>query len=192
MTKNPALIDVATSMFAPGDVERICGLNLSTLRSWRHKGWIPAKAMLGTVNGFHLVDLCQIALLNVYGKNGGAVARLHSRSSAMAGDIYRNVLLFEDMWDTPENHEIYVNEKLPALPVNYGVITETAINSVGSLDDHFSRAHPAISTVIDYGKIAGEMTIAIGKPIATLTVHDLIERDGKSVFVNRATGKAVE
>lgn len=187
-----SLIDVHTAAIAAEEVEHLTGLNPSTIRTWRQRGLIHPRALSVGPQGYHLADICQIVLLLAFKRAGGSLARLYSFSGSMAGHIYQNLLQLPEAWDIGDNWQIYINEKHPAAPEQYGIITDTDIRSVMALDHYFLRAHPDVATIIDFGSLAGQIITKLGRPVATLTVHDLLVRDGNSVLVYRATGKAVE
>jgi hypothetical protein len=192
MFKNPPLIDIKTKPLTPGEVETLTGLNLSTLRGWRRKGWVHKNAMLGSVHGYHLADLCEVALLNAFFRSGGSVATLQSFSSAMAGHVYQWVLGQPAVWDTADHFAVYRDEKAPANLPRFGCVSAFGIRSFATLDDQFKIDGPPVATVIDYAALASSIVDGLNGPFATMTVHDLVERDGRSFFVNRFTGKVVE
>lgn len=185
------IIDLITSPVSAEEVERISGVNLSTLRTWRARKLIHARAMTIGPQGYHVADLCQIMLLSAYKRVGGSLLKLYSFSGAMSGHIFQNVLQFPEAWDTGDNWSVYVNDKQLHDPERFGVITDVSIRSVMALDVYFNQIHPDVATVIDYGKLAEAIVSGLNRPIATLSIYDLVNDPSGSHFVDRATGKRV-
>lgn len=182
-----SLIDIETSLFAPGDIERIADLSLSTLRTWRQRGAIHAQAIVGSTNGYHAADVAQLMVLAAASRVGVAPGVLHGHGGA-SGHVLWHAYDQPEAWTSAEDWQVYMAEKRKNDPARFLVIAPGFIKAASSLDNSWL---PAASTVIDMRALGEALVDKAGRPFASLRIHDLVERDGQAFFVNRKTGERV-
>ncbi len=183
-----SLIDIETALFAPADIERVADLSLSTLRTWRQRGLVHAQAIVGSGNGYHVAEVAQLMLLAAASRVGVAPGTLQG-NGGQAGHIFSHALDQPKAWVSADDWNVYLAEKRKADPLRFLVIAPGFIQAMPSLDNAWL---PAASTVIDMRALGEVLVEKAGRPFAALRIFDLVERDGRSFFVNRKTGLPVE
>jgi hypothetical protein len=186
-----SLIDIQTAHFRASDMEIITEVNPNTVGAWKSRGFLHNNAAMTTHGGYSLHDVALILLLGQASRQGLSVKTFYGHGSAMARHVVANAFEHPNAWDTADNWQVYMHDKRSASPMRYGIINDNQIVSVPDLDAYYRRNGPIASSVFSLEALGQLIVERAPNWFATLRIHDLVERDGQSMFINRATGEPV-